>query len=269
MSSKSWKLWLVTAFAVVSCGRLQSEADDASDAVDTVESTSNESALMDLASVENMTSCSISSEDVAKLALAGFKAKVKDSSCVTATQNGNAVDYVMNSCTGRWGRVTVTGTLHVVYTVNSDCSVDAVATGKAVKVNKATVDIDSSAHYAKNSQGVETLTVKTKSKGSGERGSFDHSGDYLVTRDSSAAAVCRTLDGTWSTVWNGARGTATTGTVVSGVKKCGDSCPAAGGRIEYDGFAGRKLIVTFDGSAVAKWETKAGRTGTVNLNCTP
>jgi hypothetical protein len=51
-------------------------------------------------------------------------ARVQDSSCVTATVTGNQVEYVLNACKGKWGKVTVTGTLDVTYTANADCSVD-------------------------------------------------------------------------------------------------------------------------------------------------
>ncbi len=266
MNPKPWKILLLASLAVVGCGRLNTDSEEAQNAVDTTESTSNESALMELASTDSSTSsCSYTSEQVAEAALGRLKANVKDSGCVTATRTGNAVDYVMNACTGKWGRLTVTGTVHVVYTANADCSVDAVGTGQGLQVNKATIDLDATAHYSKDSAGVETVVVNTHSKGGGANVQLDHVGSYTITRDQ--ASGCRTLDGNWSTDWTAERGSATTSTVASGLKKCGDACPAAGGKVVHDGLLGRVVTVSFDGSAVAKWETSKGKSGTVNLPC--
>src|SRR5262245_50962926 len=120
MPTKSWKVLLLTAtLTVVGCGRLSTEAEEAQDAVDTTETTSNEGALMDLASADEVAapSCSLTSEQVATAMAERVKsARVQNPSCLTATRTGNAVDYVMNACTGKYGKVTVTGTVHVVYT---------------------------------------------------------------------------------------------------------------------------------------------------------
>lgn len=266
MNSKPWKVLLLSALAVVGCGRLSSDADDAADAVETTESTSNESALMDLASVEGM-SCSFTSEQVATAAEARLKNNVKDGACVTATRMGNAVDYAMNACTGKFGKLTVTGAVHVVYTANPDCSVDAVATGRGLTVNQAKIDLDATAHFTRDAAGVEKIVVATHSKGAGENVQLDHSGNYTITRDNSSGTLCRTLDGTWSTDWSAARGSATTSTVAMGLKRCGELCPVAGGQVVHDGFGGRKVTVTFDGSPAAQWETSKGKSGTVNMEC--
>jgi len=267
MTANPWKVLLMSAaLALVGCGRANTDEEDAQDAVDTTESTSNESALIEISTTDSMTSsCSFTSEEVADAALGRFKANVKDSSCVVATRDGNAVDYALTNCSGKWGRLSVTGTVHIVYTANSDCSVDAVATGTGIKVNKATVDLNATAHYSKDAAGLETIVVNTHSKGGGENVQLDHSGSYTVTRDD--ASDCRTLDGNWSTQWSAARGSATTSTVASGLKRCADACPAAGGTVEHDGVLGRKVTLSFDGSAVAKWVSNRGKSGTVNLPC--
>lgn len=258
-------LLIAAALAVVGCGRLASEAEEAQDAVDTTSATSSEGALMDLASAdETSAGCGFSSEDVAQKMTERVGARLKDPACVTATRTGNAVDYVMNACTGRYGKVTVTGTVHVVYTANADCSVDAVASGTGIQVNKAIIDLDATAHYTKDANGLQKIVVSTHSKGGNQNVQLDHSGDYTVTRDSSD---CRTLDGTWSTDWSASRGSATTSTVASGLEKCGDACPAAGGKVEHVGIYGRTLTVTFDGSSVAQWSSSRGKSGTVNLEC--
>ncbi len=262
------KVMLLAALAVVGCGRMSTDAEDAADAVDTTESTSNESALMDLTAVDSSVSmCSFTSEQVADAALRRLKSNVKAESCVVATQTGNAVDYAMTACTGKWGRVSVTGTVHVAYTANSDCSVDAVATGTGIKVNKATVDLDATAHFTRDAAGVEKIVVTTRSKGAGENVQLDHSGNYTVIRDLGTGELCRSLEGNWSTNWSAARGTATTSTSATGIKKCGDACPAAGGSVVHHGFGGRVVTVTFDGTSVAQWQSSKGKSGTLNLDC--
>lgn len=265
------KAALVATLALVACGRLSTDSEEAQDALDTTEQTSNESSVMALTSADTQTaSCGVSSEQLAEAVMNRVKAagaRLKDASCVSATRAGNKVTYVMNACTGRYGKVTVTGTVDVAYTANADCSVDAVASGKGIKVNKATIDLDSTAHFTKGANGVETMVVQSHSQGSGENVELDHNGSYTVTRD--PATECRTLDGQWSTDWSAARGSATTSTVASALKKCADACPAAGGSVVHNGFAGRKLTLTFDGSAVAKWQSSQGKSGTINLDCTP
>jgi hypothetical protein len=191
---------------------------------------------------------------------------VKDKSCVTATQSGSSVSYVMNACTGKYGKVTVTGTVTVVYTLNADCSIDAVGTGKGLQVNKATIDLDAKAHYTKDSSGLEKVVVTTHSKGGTDSVQLDHSGDYTVTRD---ASDCRTLEGNWSTDWSTARANAQTSTTASSLKRCGDACPLAGGKVVHNGFLGRVVTLTFDGSATARWESNKGKSGTISLDCTP
>ncbi len=257
--------------AVVGCGRIASDAEEAADAVETTETTSNEGALMDLATVDGSmvsSSCAgLTSERVAELAEQRLKNNVKASSCVTAMRAGNTVDYTMNACTGKYGKITVTGLVHVVYTANADCSIDAHATGSGIKVNKATIDLDATGRFTRDAQGVEKIVVQTHSKGGSENVQLDHSGSYTVTRDASSGSLCRSLEGTWSTDWSAARGSATTSTQVTGIQRCADACPAAGGKVVHNGFGGRVVTVTFDGSAVAKWESSKGKSGTIDLEC--
>lgn len=263
--SKPWKiLMLCASLTVVGCGTTTDE-EEAQNAVETTESSSNESALLEMAQTDGTTStCSFSSEQVADAALGRFKLNLKDASCVTSTRNGKSVDYVLNACTGKWGRVTVTGTVNIDYTMNSDCSVDAHATGTGISINKATVDLDSTAHYSKDANGLETVVVNSHLTGGNGNVEADHHGSYTVTRD---ADECRTLDGNWNTDWTAKRGSAMTSTTATGLKKCGDACPAAGGKVVHDGLFGRVITLSFDGSAVAKWETNKGKSGTINLPC--
>ena len=88
-------------------------------------------------------------------------------------------------------------------------------------------------------------------------------GSYTVTRDASAG--CMTLNGTWSTRWDGSR--ATTSTDVTGLARCSAACPAAGGVIKHTGVLGKTITVSLDGSAVATYATSGGKSGTLNLQC--
>ncbi len=257
----------VTSMAVA-CGRGQdaTEADDADDAVTTSASTSQESALLS-ASAEELTAepASMTDDQLAETASVKTKGRFK-SGCVTATRNLNVVTYVLVDCTGPYGLVKVSGTIAVTYTRQVDGSVRAVAKGTGLKVNEGTLDLDAIAVYTKNpSTGVETAVVETHGKGTGPKGNTgDRTGNYTITRD--VAAGCMSIDGTWSTEWNGNR-VAKSSTEVTGLSKCKGACPAAGGKIVHTGVLGRVVTLTTDGTAVAAWSTSGGKSGTVNLEC--
>jgi hypothetical protein len=266
MSVKPWKVMLLSMLAVVGCAA--SDSSDAEDAVDTTQSTSTESALMDATGGDaTVAMMSADSSAVALNASNRLKAAVSPASCLTITQNGATVTYVFDHCTGPKGWVTVTGTVTVVYSLGAGGTVTAVATGSGIEANSATLDLNATAIYSKDMSGLETLQVTSQSDITSARGvTGDHMGDYVVTRDD---ADCRTLDGTWSTDWTakGGQKTATTSTTASGLEKCGDACPSAGGTIVHHGLLGRVVTVTLDGSATAKWTSSDGKSGTVNLSC--
>lgn len=253
---------------VAACGRGQeaSEADDADDAVTTSASTSQESALLS-ASGEELTAepSSMTDDQLAETASLKAKARFK-SGCVTATRNLNVVTYVMVDCTGPYGLVKVSGTLTVTYTRQTDGSIKAVAKGTGLKVNDGTLDVDAVAVYKKDaSSGIETAVVETHGKGTGPKGNTgDRTGNYTITRDQ--AAGCVSIEGKWSTLWNGSK-VAKSSTEVTGLSKCKGECPASGGKIVHTGVLGRVLTLTTDGSNVAQWSTSGGKSGTVNLEC--
>ncbi|MBS1153729.1 MAG: hypothetical protein H6Q89_5427 [Myxococcaceae bacterium] len=250
--------------AVGGCGRGASDLDDADDAVDTSSSTSTESALLSAAGEEtSATASGMTDDQIADAASLKLKSRFK-SGCVTATRNLNVVTYVMVDCTGPYGLVKVSGTMVVTYTRQANGSIKADASGTALKVNDGTLDLSAVAVYSKNAAGLETAVVETHGTGTGPKGNTGvRTGNYVVTRDQ--AAACVTLEGKWSTAWNGSR--ATSSTEVSGMKKCAGSCPAAGGLITHTGIFGKVLTVTLDGSSVAAWSTTGGKSGTINLAC--
>ncbi len=265
MNAKSWKALLLTALAVAGCGG--TDSTDAEDAVETTNNTSSESALMDATAVDSDSAvCALDGTAVAALATQNIGSRMTPSGCVTATQNGDTDTYVFKGCTGPHGYVTVTGTVAVQYAVNSDCSVTAHGTGTNITANKATIaNLDATAIYSKDSNGLAKAIVTTKTSGSGPRGiTFDHNGSYTVTHD---AQDCLTLDGTWSTDWGSSRGSAMTSTTASGLKKCDNACPDSGGSIVHDGLLGRVVTLTLDGSDTASWTSSNGKSGTVDLEC--
>ena len=249
---------------LAACGRGAAESDDADDAVETSQATSSESALMS-AAAEDSTSmpAQMSNDQIAEAASVKLKSRFKNG-CVTATRALNVVTYVMVNCTGPYGLVTVSGTMVVTYTRQADGSIKAVGEGKGLHVNKGTLDLSAVAIYSRNAAGLETAVVETHGTSTGPRGNTGvRIGNYVVTRD--PAANCVTLEGTWSTAWNG--GKATSSTAVSGLQKCAASCPSAGGLITHTGIFGKVLTVTLDGSAVAAWSTTGGKSGTIDLEC--
>lgn len=266
MSFRNVLMCAAVTSLVAACGRgAATESDDADDAVTTSTSTSSESALVS-SSAEALTAEPAAMTDDQLAEAAGVKAKARfKNGCVTATRALNVVTYVMVDCTGPYGLVKVSGTMTVTYTRQSDGSIKAVAKGTGLKVNNGTLDLDAIAVYSKNAAGLETAVVETHGKGTGAKGNTgDRTGNYTVTRDQ--AAGCMTLDGQWSTVWNGSKA-ATSSTQVSGLKKCSGECPAAGGTIQHTGVLGRVVTVSLDGSSVAQWSTSGGKSGTVNLEC--
>lgn len=265
MIARNVLLCTALTLAVGGCGRGASEADDADDAVGTSGSTSSESALLSAAGEDSTAMPSGTTNDqLAEAASLKLKSRFKNG-CVTATRNLNVVTYVMVDCTGPYGLVTVSGTMVVTYTRQADGSIRADAAGTGLQVNQGTLDLSAVAIYSRNAAGLETAVVETHGTGTGPRGNTGvRTGNYVVTRDQ--AAACVTLEGTWSTVWNG-NANATTSTEVTGLKKCSASCPAAGGLITHTGIFGKVLTVTLDGSSVAAWSTTGGKSGTVNLDC--
>jgi hypothetical protein len=263
MTSIPWKSMLITALAVAGCGG--SEAADAEDAVETSSNTSTESALMDATVESSGATCALNPEALAAASIAKVKAAMSPQGCVAATQNGVQVSFAFDHCTGKYGLVTVTGNVDVTYALNADCSITAHGEGQGIQANKATLNLDATAVYSKDGSGLAKAVVTTHSTGTGARGmTFDHSGNYTVTHDMQG---CFTLDGSWSTDWGSSRGSATTSTTARGLKRCADSCPAAGGSIVHHGFFSRVLTVTLDGSSTAKWTSSNGKSGTVDLKC--
>jgi hypothetical protein len=246
---------------VVGCGR-GVEADSAEDADESVTVSSTESALTAELSDEVSQPMSSTPEQLAMNAVTRVGARFKPQGCATSMQTGATVVYTLNDCTGPYGLVKVTGTLTAVYSRAAGGGVQVVITGTGVKANDATMDVNSTV-IATQANGVKTANVTINGAGTGPRGgSVTRKGSYVVTYDT--AAECITINGTWET------GTTRAGasTAVSNFKRCKGECPAAGGTITHTSARNEVVVVTYDGSPVAKWTSSAqGRSGTVNLRC--
>ena len=254
---------LVAAVAVslglFGCGRGE-EADGAEDGDESAVVTSSESALTTELSDEVAQPMSATATDLATAASTRVASRVQPPSCLTTTVNGAEVTYVFNNCTGPYGMVNVTGTVKAVYSRAAGGGVQVVLTGTGVKVNDATVDLNSTVK-ASQANGVKKADVVADSSGTGPRGNaFTRNGTYTVTYDTTSE--CVTLDGTWTT----RAGVRTSTTTVAGYQRCKGACPKSGGTVTNT--TGRtSVVLTYDGSATAQWSTSGGRSGTVNLQC--
>lgn len=253
------KLLVALTLSLVACGR-GVEADGADDADESVSVTSSESALTSELADEVTQPVSVTSEQIAQAAATRVGSHLTPQGCLTTTVTGATVTYVFNNCTGPYGLVTLTGTVNAVYSRAAGGQIQVVLTGNGLKANKVTFDLNATVK-ASQAQGVRKAEVVANSSGTGPRGqSVSRNGQYTATYD--FATECITIDGTWETK----SGLRTATTVVTGFKWCKGGCPSSGGSIVWT--QGKTVVtVTYDGSAVAKWATAAGRSGTVNLKC--
>ncbi|MDP1826003.1 MAG: hypothetical protein Q8L48_22250 [Archangium sp.] len=250
---------VVLSLSLLGCGRGE-ELDSAEDADESAVVTSSESALTSELSDEVTQPMSATPENLASTAATRVGTRLKPAGCLTTTVNGATVTYVMVDCTGPYGLVKVSGTLTAVYSRGAGGAVQVVISGTGIKANSAVIDVNATV-LATQVNGVKKADVVSNSSGTGPRGgSISREGTYTVTYD--PTAECVTVDGTWTTKAGVRTGT----TVVSGYQRCKGTCPAAGGTIVHT--QGRFTVtMSYDGTAVANWETAAGRSGTVNLRC--
>jgi len=247
------------AFGMGACGRVDADEAAANEATDSMEVTQSEGALVTSA-VQDDTTASLNAADLAAAAAARGATRFHPAGCATVSISGTTLTYVLTDCTGRFGLVRVTGTLVAVLSDGSE-GLHIAVRGQGLKVNRATIDLDATAVLSDDA-GKRKLVVTTDGSGVGPRGnSFTRTGSYTIERDLTTA--CVSLDGQWA-LQVGAR---TRTTSVTGLERCDNMCPAAGGQIVHTGFLGRTITVTLDGSAVAHWESSTGRSGTVDLTC--
>jgi hypothetical protein len=183
-------------------------------------------------------------------------AKFSPAGCATVTESGLTDTIAFSDCTGPRGLLHLTGSIAITVSAGANGAIDLSATATGLEVNNATIDISSSAVYTVSGAS-KSLAVTTSGSGTGPLGNtIQHDGQYTASWD----ATCESLEGSWSTEVGAAQRSTT-----ANVMKCDSGCPT--GTITRDTFRGHTITVTFDGTAVAKWTTSTGGSGTVALAC--
>ena len=242
------------------CGGV-GDAALAEDADESVSVASTESALTAEVADEVAQPVSTTAEQLASASSKRVPTHFTPSGCVAATQEGAKVTYVLTNCTGRYGLVTVSGTVIANYSRAANGGVQVLITSSALKANKATFDVNATV-VATQSGTTKSAAVTTKANGTGPRGvALTRDGSYTVSFDT--ASECITVNGSWQT-GVGARSSTTT---VANYQKCKGTCPASGGSIVHDTARGGIVTVLYDGDATAAWSTSTGRSGTFDLIC--
>jgi hypothetical protein len=262
------RVWLVAAVAVAAtvmpsgCGRFDVDEDNANEGIESAQMSLTEGTLIASTSEDDGAGCGITTAaDLAAAAVAAGATRFQPAGCASVSASDTTLTYTLNECTGRLGLVHVSGTLVAQLTDGSD-GVHIAVSGTGLKANRATFDLNATAVLSSDG-GKCKLVVSTNGSGTTARGNtFSRVGTYTVERDS--ATACVSLDGQWQLDLSIGRTRSTTAT---GLARCADACPAAGGTIVHTGLLGRTVTVTFDGSDVASWTSSTGRSGTIDLAC--
>ena len=258
--------WLAAATAVIltadGCGRFNVDEENAAEGVESAQMSLTEGPLIVSGSEDDGTGCgAITAADLAAAAAARGAARFQPSGCASVAVSGTTLTYTLSECTGRLGLVHVTGTLVAELADGTD-GIHITVSGNALKANRATLDVNATAVLSTDGAKCR-MVVTTQGSGVTARGNaFARAGTYTIERD--PATACVSLDGVWQLDLDTGRTRSTTAT---GLLRCPDACPAAGGTIVHTGLLGRTVTVTFDGSAAASWTSSTGRSGTVDLTC--
>jgi hypothetical protein len=256
---------VLVGFTTVGCAKNSANEDSAAAAIDSSSSVESEGNVM-MAVSDGADGMALQApalptpEQVAQRIAANVPLRWSPSGCATSTVNGADVTITFNDCTGPRGLLHVTGELDLVASVGSNVVVTGTATN--FEVNRATLDIDSTATYS-SSGTTHSIAVATTGTGVGALGNaIDHQGNYTVTWDT--ASTCGSIAGMWSTEISTTTRSATRSNDVN-LMRCAGGCPT--GTLVHTGLGGVTLTVTFDGTATASWTTSGGKSGTFGLQC--
>lgn len=239
-------------------GRLDEMA--AEEAVDSHDLALNESALM-ANTAEDMEGTAADAATLAARGEARALTRYQPAGCATTTRQGNVLTHMLNGCSGRRGLLQMTGTVIVTF-ADVVAGVQVTVVSDDLKVNRATMDVNATGLLSFDGTKT-TLTVTSTGDGVGPRGNhFVRTGQFTAVAD--AATECLDLNGSWQLTVGGANRS----TAINGLRVCKGTCPLAG-TIDHRGFRGREVTVTFDGSAEASWTSSAGRSGSVEMQCSP
>ena len=251
-------LAVLALLAIPACAPVGEEAL-AEEAADSVETGEGEAAL--LVAATDAVDPAMTAEEAATAAADAAGRMFRPAGCATAEAQGATVTYTLDDCTGPLGVARIDGTVQTVMSVEAD-GIHAAISGSGVTARGGTLEIEADALYQVEN-GVKILSVTTNGSGTGPRGnSVERQGSYTITWD--AATQCATLDGSWSAEGSGGRSRSTT---VSGLERCADQCPSAGGEIVHTGRRNVTVTLSFDGGDQASWTTSNGKSGTVDLSC--
>lgn len=208
----------------------------------------------------DLSASGLTSDQAATAAATAAGTKFLINACMTKNVVGNVATYTMNSCTGPYGLLLVTGTLTATYTVSvvggtPSVTVNLAATG--IKVNGMTVDVATTAKISGPTNN-RSASVTSTSKAVTARGNtITHAGMYDATWD----GMCMTLTGSFSTQTPGN----SYATVISNYKKCQNACPTQG-TVIFTTLA-NTLTITYSGGKMAKLVLNGGKEQTLGLLC--
>lgn len=255
---------VIAAFAVAGAFGCSPGADDyTSEAADSVETTVHEGAL--LVAAYEPTRWDATRADRLALIAAGAAARARlvyrPVGCVTATANGPTVVYDFVSCNGGVGLRNLNGRLTLTFGASANnATVHMASTG--LVIDGARLNFDADAVFTTAADVVQ-LGVSSNSAGRGARGvNFSRRGQYNVRWEPFRDA-CYQLDGEW----NNTLGLRRTNTRVTDFRRCASRCPQPGGRVVYTQASGATLTITFPGGVNAQWQSSAGRSGLLPLDC--
>jgi hypothetical protein len=255
---------LGSSLLATACMRHGTDLDSAESAVDSSDSVESEGNVMmsavdgaDVSGVAALTGDQVAARIAANVAL-----RWQPTGCATVTQSGANITIVYDNCTGPRGLLHVSGELDLVVSVSLTGVISVHGESNGLQVNDADLTISADATYTVAGTD-HTLAVQTTGSGTGPRGNaITHTGDYTIHWDT--VSLCRSIDGRWATELSNATTSRGRSNVVS-VERCADACPT--GEVTHTGLANVTTTITFDGTAVARWATSTGRSGTVNLPC--
>ncbi|MBS2014815.1 MAG: hypothetical protein JST00_18140 [Deltaproteobacteria bacterium] len=211
----------------------------------------------------------LESLDAAKAAQELALVKVKG--CRTRTvdpSNPNVVHVVLDGCTGRFDRHSVSGTMTVTFSPNADGSLHAEKVGNLTIDGRAfTRTVSADIKVTGNVRVVSRHAEKVGTKKTGE--SVTHSSDAVVVTDKTTR--CRTVNGTGRSIVAGDR---TIETTITNLQTCEtdageDYCPT--GTIEHvNASKGKTSLTTFNGSvnvSIDVSKPKGDKTKSWTLDC--
>lgn len=255
---------MVTALAVAGALGCSPGVDDyTSEAADSVETTVHEGALL-VAAYDPARWDATRADRLAVIAagaVARARLAYRPASCVTATANGATVTYEFVSCNGGVGLRNINGRLTFTFgTAANNATVRMASTG--LVIDGARLNFDAEAVFTAAAGAVQ-MQVNSNSAGRGARGvNFSRRGRYAV-RWEPVPDACYQLDGQWDNTL----GLRRTNTQVTDFRRCASRCPQPGGRVVYSQASGATLTITFPGGVNAQWQSSAGRSGLLPLDC--